>query len=118
MAKIVVYGIPTCGTVKKARSWLANNNIAHEFVDFRASPPPSEMVEQWVAEFGNKALRNTSGGAYRDLGADKDEWTDARWSKEFHQNPMLIKRPVVTREGAAMLVGWTLSEAELKAKFR
>ena len=32
---IKLYGIPNCDTVKKARSWLAENGIEFEFVDFK-----------------------------------------------------------------------------------
>ena len=105
---IVVYGIPSCGTVKKARAWLVENDIAHTFVDFRELPPSKSQVAAWVAAFGAKPMRNTSGGAYRALGADKEGWTDARWQIAFASDPMLIKRPVVERDGKPVLVGWSL----------
>lgn len=115
---IVVYGIPTCGTVKKARAWLDNHGVAHRFVDFRTNPPTIQEVAQWLAAFGNKALRNTSGGAYRELGPEKDAWSDIRWTQAFHAQPMLIKRPVITRDGLPFMVGFGLSNDELAAKFR
>lgn len=112
---IVVYGIPTCGTVKKARSWLDRHTLKHQFVDFRAEPPTSGAVKEWVAKFGNKALRNTSGGAYRELGPEKDAWTDAQWAKAFAAEPMLIKRPVICKDGVPVLVGFSATDAELLA---
>lgn len=101
-----VYGIPSCGTVKKARAWLDDHAKAHTFVDFRATPPTRAQVDAWVAAFGAKALRNTSGGSYRALGPEKDGWDDARWAEAFAADPMLIKRPVVERDGAPVVVGW------------
>ena len=51
-AEAVVYGIPNCDTVKKARSWLAEHGVAYRFHDFKkqgvpptawpaGSPPPA-----------------------------------------------------------------------------
>ena len=111
-----VYGIPSCGTVKKALAWLGAARLPHDFVDFRVAPPSRAQVDRWVAAFGARALRNTSGGAYRALGPEKDTWTDAEWADAFSRDPMLIKRPVVERDGAPALVGWTLPDDALRAR--
>lgn len=113
---LLVYGIPSCGTVKKARAWLDAAKRPYRFVDLRETPPSRAQVEAWVAAFGTKALRNTSGGSYRALGAEKDGWSDKQWTDAFAADPMLIKRPVVERAGAPCVVGWTLSDAELAAR--
>ena len=76
---ITVYGIPNCDTVKKARRWLDARGAAHTFVDYRQQPPSADEVAAWVGAVGAKALRNTSGGAYRALPDDKKSWDDARW---------------------------------------
>lgn len=113
---IVVYGIPTCGTVRKARAWLADNGAAYEWIDMREAPPDRPTIDRWIAAFGAKALRNTSGGAYRALGPEKDGWDDARWAEAFAADPMLIKRPVVERGGAPVLVGFRAPEEELRRR--
>lgn len=110
---ITVYGIPSCGTVKKARAWLDAAGVKHAWVDLRESPPSRAQIERWVAKFGAKAMRNTSGGAYRALGAEKDGWDDARWIDAFAADPMLIKRPVVEREGAPVQVGFATGKIDL-----
>jgi arsenate reductase len=106
MSEVVVWGIPSCSTVKKARAFLEANGVAHRFADLRAAPPSPETVARWVKAFGTKALRNTSGGSYRALPADKDTWDDARWIAAFTADPMLIKRPVIERAGAPATVGF------------
>jgi arsenate reductase len=103
---ITVYGIPTCGTVKKARAWLDRHGVAHAWVDFRATPPEPARVARWVRALGAGPLRNTSGGAYRALGDEKAGWDDARWTAAFQADPMLIKRPVVEIDGEPVLVGF------------
>lgn len=93
---LLVHGIPTCGTVKKALAWLEARRVPHRFVDLRSSPPPRATVAAWVAAVGSGPLRNTSGGSYRALGPEKDAWDDAAWTEAFTADPMLIRRPVVT----------------------
>ena len=103
---LVVWGIPSCATVKKARAFLTRRGMDHHFADLRATPPSSSTIELWAAAFGAKALRNTSGGSYRALGPDKDAWSDAQWIKAFAGDPMLIKRPVIERDGKPLMVGF------------
>jgi arsenate reductase len=103
---LTVYGIPTCATVQKARSWLHEHGIAHTFVDYRQTPPSPERVAHWVRALGASALRNTSGGSYRALGPEKDGWDDAAWIAAFSSDPMLIKRPVIERDGVPVQVGF------------
>jgi arsenate reductase len=103
---VTVYGIHTCGTVKKARSWLAAEGVEHTFVDLRVDPPDRAHVDRWVAAFGASALRNLSGGAYRALGPEKDTWDADRWAAAFTADPMLVKRPVIERDGVPISVGF------------
>ncbi len=112
---LTVYGIPSCGTVRKARAWLDSRGIAHAFVDLREDPPSRATIDAWIAAFGAKALRNTSGGSYRALGPEKDGWDDARWAAAFAADPMLIKRPVITRDGAPVSVGFRGDDAAIAA---
>ncbi|MCB9741826.1 MAG: Spx/MgsR family RNA polymerase-binding regulatory protein [Alphaproteobacteria bacterium] len=109
---LTVYGIPSCGTVKKAWRWLDDHGLAHERVNLRETPPDAAQVQRWVEALGAKALRNTSGGAYRALGPEKQDWSDARWAEAFAQDPMLIKRPVIERDGEPVSVGFKESRFE------
>lgn len=113
---LTVYGIPTCGTVKKARRWLDERDITHDWVDFRKTPPPAEQVARWVDALGVKALRNTNGGAYRALSDDKKTGSDAEWTVRFAADPMLIKRPVIERDGTPVQVGFRGTDSELEAR--
>lgn len=110
---ITLYGIPSCGTVKKARAALSAAGLEHVFVDFRSTPPTRAQVERWVDTFGAPAMRNTSGGAFRALGLEKDSWGADRWAAEFAADPMLIRRPVIERDGVPVGVGFRDAEATL-----
>lgn len=56
-----VYGIPNCGTCKKAFKWLEDNGVEYEFINTKEKPPDREMLENWVKSLGAKSMRNTSG---------------------------------------------------------
>lgn len=113
---IRVYGIPNCGTCKKAIAWLEDNNIQYEFVDTKDNPPSKTEIASWVAALGNKPMRNTSGKSYRALGEVRNTWTDTQWIDAFAQDVMLLKRPLFVRGERAVLAGFRASEAEIKQK--
>jgi arsenate reductase len=104
--KVTLYGIPGCGTVKKARKWLDTKGIDYCFVDFRGTAPEPERVAGWMAKFGSKPMRNTSGGSYRALPAEKKGWGDSEWLPLMQADPMLLKRPVVEVDGDPATVGF------------
>ncbi len=104
--KIILYGIPTCDTCRKARTWLAERGHDHEWVDLRATPPSSNEVRSWVGALTAKALRNTSGGSFRALGPEKDGWSESEWVEAFTRDPMLVKRPILVVDGVPRAVGF------------
>ena len=103
---LIVYGIKTCDSCRKALKWLREQGREHQFRDLRAAGIAPERVASWVDSLGSKALRNTSGGSYRSLPADKDDWPEARWKAALATDPMLIKRPVLERDGTALAAGF------------
>ena len=111
-----VYGIPNCGTCKKAIAWLQENKIEHQFINTKEQPPSKSAIANWVATLGNKPMRNTSGKSYRALAEDKKAWTDEQWIEAFAEDAMLLKRPLFTKDDRAVLVGFRASETELKEK--
>ncbi len=110
---IRVYGIPTCGTCKKAIQWLQANGIDYEFINTKEHPPTRSMIDAWVTTIGSKPMRNTSGQSYRALGDQKKTWTDVQWVEAFAQDAMLLKRPLFACNETALFVGFAPSEALL-----
>ena len=113
---IKVYGIPNCGTCKKAIKWLEANSVDYEFINTKDHPPEQSMLTSWVTALGNKPMRNTSGKSYRALGEEKKTWTDQQWVEAFANDAMLLKRPLFVKDGQAVLVGFRGAEADIKAK--
>lgn len=104
--QVKVYGIPTCGSCKKAIAWLKENSIEYQFVNTRENPPTREMIQAWVEILGTKPLKNTSGASYRGLGDQKNDWDDSQWVQAFADDPMLLKRPVIEVDKKVIGVGF------------
>lgn len=113
---IQVYGIPNCGTCKKALTWLDAHGINYAFINTKEQPPSRDQITSWVASLTAKPMRNTSGMAYRAIGEEKKNWTEDQWIAAFSNDAMLLKRPLFVVEGNAVLVGFRASEAELQEK--
>lgn len=111
-----VYGIPNCGTCKKAMAWLNEQDIAYAFIDTKEAPPTAEMIDRWVSALTAKPMRNTSGGSYRALGDEKKEWSDPQWAEAFAKDAMLLRRPLFEKDGKAVMVGFRAKEEEKLAK--
>jgi arsenate reductase len=113
---IQVYGIPNCGTCKKAFKWLEDKSVEYEFINTKEIPPTREIIQTWVDTLGSKPMRNTSGQSYRALDDQKQTWTDEQWVEAFAKDAMLLKRPLFVKEGTAVLVGFRDKEDAIREK--
>jgi arsenate reductase len=113
---IQIYGIPNCGTCKKAFAWLQANGVEYELINTKENPPSRSLIQSWVEVLGTKPMRNTSGQSYRALGPQKDTWTDEQWIDAFAADAMLLKRPLVVKDGTAVMVGFRDSDDTIRQK--
>jgi arsenate reductase len=92
----ILYGIKNCDTVKKARDWLAKNNIEYRFHDFRADGLDKKQVINWIAEIGLENLVNKRSTTWKELGEHIKNQFDANSAVTIIvENPTLIKRPLL-----------------------
>ena len=98
---IIVYGIPNCDTVKKARAWLQEQGLAYQFHDFKKQGVPAERLPAWMAAVGWEKLLNRQGTTWRKLDATVQAGvTDAPSAATLMcEQPSVIKRPVVEWQG-------------------
>ena len=94
---IILYGIPNCDTVKKARAWLNAQGLAHEFHDFKKAGVPADRLAAWESELGWEKLLNRKGTTWRKLApAEQAGAVDTASAQALMRaQPSLIKRPVV-----------------------
>lgn len=108
-----------CGTCKKAKKWLTDNQIEITELAIDKNPPSADELTVWIdkSNLPLKRFFNTSGKIYRELNL-KDTF-DERSREELIQllseNGMLIKRPLLVTN-QAILVGFKEDEWTEKLK--
>jgi arsenate reductase len=108
---LVVHGIPNCDTVRKARAWLAEHGVAHDFHDFKKQDVPDTLGE-WITTIGWERLLNRQGTTWRKLDpARQAAVTDAASAEALmREQPSVIRRPVVVQDGRAVNVGFDAAD--------
>ena len=108
---MIVYGIPNCDTVKKARAWLSEHGQAHAFHDFKKQGVPPEPLARWVQAVGWEKLLNRKGTTWRQLdAATQAAVVDAASAQSLMlASPSVIKRPVVDW-GSDITVGFDAAD--------
>lgn len=95
-----LYGIANCDKVRRARRWLDARGVSYRFHDFRADGLDPDRVRAWAAELGWQALLNRQSSTWRQLPSTSRDGLDAdRAVALLATHPLLIKRPVLDREG-------------------
>lgn len=101
-----LYGISNCDTIKKARRWLEQHDIAYQFHDYKKAGIDQETLTSWCRELGYETLLNTRGTTWRKLGdSDKNAMNEAKAIDLMQTHTSLIKRPVMDT-GKSRLVGF------------
>lgn len=98
---MILYGIPTCDTCKKAIKALEAAGHSVTFRDIRKEPLTETEVAEIVAEFGDRAV-NRQSTTYRSF-SDFLKASDA--DAQILAQPTVMKRPLIRHDGALYL-GW------------
>ncbi len=109
LTMIKLYGIPNCQTVKKAQTWLKEQGIAFEFIDFKKSLPTEILIRTWLKDVPLEILLNKKGTTWRKLTPEEQAkaGTEAGAIELMCAHPSLIKRPVLVAENLPVSVGFS-----------
>ena len=108
MKQAIVYGIPNCDSVKKARAWLTEQGLDHVFHDFKKQGVPEAQLQQWLDACGWELVLNRKGTTWRQLDAATQAAVqdDASARALMLQQASVIKRPVIAWPSGAVTVGY------------
>ena len=108
------YSYKGCGTCRKAKKWLAENAVDVEELPIRETPPTvDELKFALQSGYTLKALFNSSGGDYRELGLKVllPSLSKSEALELLHSRGNLVKRPFLVSDKGA-LVGFKQAEWE------
>ncbi|MBW7983512.1 ArsC family reductase [Enterobacillus tribolii] len=102
-----LYGIKNCDTIKKARRWLDEHQVAYHFHDYRADGLDAALLQRFVDALGWEPLLNTRGTTWRKLDeTQRAGVTDAASAiAVMLEHPAIIKRPLLVN-GDSLLLGF------------
>lgn len=111
--QITIYGIKSCDTMKKARTWLDARGVAYAFHDYKAEGIDKASLERWAGQVGWETLLNRAGTTFRKLpDAARENLNERKAVALMLEQPSMIKRPVLDA-GGKLTVGF---KAEAYAK--
>ncbi|WP_151717676.1 arsenate reductase family protein [Gemmobacter serpentinus] len=102
---MILYGIPTCDTCKKAIKALEGAGQSVTFRDIRKDPLTEAEIGQLVAEFGDRLI-NKSSTTYRGF---SDFLRESEAEAQIAAQPTVMKRPVIQDDAGKLWLGWDAS---------
>ncbi len=112
---LTFYWYPNCGTCKKAKKWLEENDVTFNAVHIVEETPSKEELLTLIEKSGLPPRRffNTSGKKYRELNMKEKikNMTTEEMAEALASDGMLIKRPIAT-DGNKVTVGFKEEQYE------
>jgi len=90
-----MYGIKTCASVKKAKTFFDNNNISYEFIDLNKEPIDKEKIEKWQDFTPATSMLNPRSKVYRDLDLKTKKPTEKKAVTIISKDNGILKRPII-----------------------
>jgi arsenate reductase len=104
---LTIYGIKSCDTCRKARKYLAENDIEFRFHDVRDDGLDIQMLERWGDRIDWQKLLNRQSLTWRKIPeVDREDMSRERAFALMLDQPTLVKRPVLESE-QFMAVGFS-----------
>ncbi len=100
-----VYFKSTCSTCRTALSLIKDNtDEEYELIEYVRDVPTQKELKEILSMLGIKAeeLVRKKESLYKEKFEGK-KFTNAQWIKILHENPILIERPIVVRDGRAVI---------------
>jgi len=98
---MILYGLSTCDTTKKALKALQRAGKDVVFRDVRAQPLTSAEIDAIITEFGDRAV-NKQSTTYRGF---SDFLRESDADAQIAAQPTVMKRPII-QDGATWYLGW------------
>ncbi len=104
MANVTIWHNPRCSKSRNAAALLEEKGIEAEVVKYLDTPPSKEELKAVLKMLGISAreLMRTKEDLYKELNL-KDETDEEKLIEAMVENPKLIERPIVIKDGKAAI---------------
>lgn len=104
MSKVTVWHNPRCGKSRDALKVLEENGCESEIVKYLDDTPSAQEIKDTLKILGISAreLMRTKEAIYKELDL-KNETDEDKLIEAMAQNPKLIERPVLFKDGKAII---------------
>lgn len=104
MANVTIWHNPRCGKSRDSFNLLEEKGIDAEVVKYLDTPPTKEELKEVLKMLGiaPRELMRTKEAIYKELNL-KDEDNDEKLIEAMVENPKLIERPIVIKDGKAVI---------------
>jgi len=102
---ITIYHNPKCATSRKVLGFIKDAGLEPKIIDYLKDPPSKTKLTELARAAGLKprALLRKTEKLYKELGLDASDTTDAQAIEAMLAHPILIERPIVAIDKAAVL---------------
>ena len=89
------------GKSRQTLQLLNDNNIEADIVEYLKTPPSTEALRDILDKLGlqPRQLMRTKEDIYKELNLDDESLTDEQLIQAMIENPKLIERPIVVKDG-------------------
>jgi arsenate reductase len=100
-----IYHNPLCSKSRTTLELLRRHGEEPEIVEYLRTPPDQATLTDLLGMLGlgARAILRTGEPAYRELGLDQPDLTDAELIAAMAERPELIERPIVVAGGQARI---------------
>lgn len=104
----IVYGIPNCDTVRKARKWMTAQQLDYRFHDIRKDGLSADQVERWFSQLSLEQVLNKRSSSWKSASAQLSATPSAQeLAALISHEPTLLKRPLLaTATDTALACGF------------
>jgi len=104
MSRVTIWHNPRCSKSRNAVVLLEEQGVEAEIVKYLDTPPSEKEIVEMLQMLGvsARALMRTKEAVYKELGL-KDVSDEDMLIKAMAENPKLIERPIVIKDGKAAI---------------
>lgn len=105
MSSVQIYHNPRCSKSRQALALLEEQGIDPQVILYMQTPPDHATLSELLQTLGMQAreLMRTKESLYQELKLDNPELTEADLVQAMADYPRLIERPIVIKDGKAVV---------------